>query len=104
MPAGVAPLNGNGQGRCANDNIRIQPCRITFNTNNPGPTKVHVTLDGNGKGTITETDDCASAYIATVSETSNGHYTVTAGATAGKCIATFTSGSSSGDLRINNQL
>lgn len=56
-----------GPAGCQNGNLKIHPCRITFNASNPGPTTVTLGREGN-KLPITERDDCASAGIATVTK------------------------------------
>ena len=113
---------GGGQG-CSNDGgVKVTPCAITFNASNPGPDSVTVRAGG-GHDTISETDDCASAGIATVAPSmqtrqndgrNNGSvYTVTAGSNAGTCTAQFTRSQGNGHdgnrghtgtLTITNQL
>ncbi|HXO18187.1 MAG TPA: hypothetical protein VN909_08445 [Candidatus Dormibacteraeota bacterium] len=107
----------NHQG-CPNDGgIHVMPCRVTFDTNNPGPADVVVTRDGDGGGNhhaIKESDDCASRGIATVTKDTDRLYTATAGSTAGSCTATFNDNGNRNDdgngrnggstLRIVNKL
>ncbi|HVR45303.1 MAG TPA: hypothetical protein VMT95_01490 [Candidatus Binatia bacterium] len=102
----VQPFDQNRQGRCQNGNVKIDPCRIIFNSSNPGPTTV--TLGGEGdNGTITESDDCSSSGVATITKVDNRHYTAAPGTTAGSCSARFTNGGGQGNashLHIINEL
>jgi hypothetical protein len=107
----------NGQ-RCPNDgDINVKPCRVTFDTDHPGPTDVTVTHGGRDDGDrghrIRERDNCASRSIATITRDSNRMYTVTAGSIAGSCSARFDDNGNRNDdhggrdganLRIVNKL
>jgi hypothetical protein len=65
--------------------LRVRPCNIVFNANNPGPTNVTV----HHNGTIGERDNCAAGGIATIARTGGHTFMVTAGASDGTCIAHF---------------
>lgn len=103
---GVQPLDQNQQGRCQDGDVKIHPCHIIFDSSNPGPTTV--TLGGEGdNGTITESDDCSSLGVATITKVDNRHYTAAPGTTAGSCTARFTNGGGQGNasrLHIVNEL
>jgi hypothetical protein len=90
----------NHQGCPSDGGITVTPCRIKFNSNNPGPTNVTVTHGGQSDGnrhTIKERDDCASRNIATVARDSNRMYTVTAGSATGSCTAQFSNNGNQND-------
>jgi hypothetical protein len=104
----LMPQNQNrqGGGRCQQGNVRIRPCHIRFDSNNPGPTDVTIGRQGN-KTKVKERDDCATKGVATVTQDSNRHYTVTAGSTDGSCTAHFSDGGGQGNggkLKIVNAL
>jgi len=92
-PAAVQPQDRQG---CSSDgDLRVNPCRVTFDSGNPGPVDVMVT-HGNRNGRddgdshrIKERDDCASRNIATITRDSEHVYTVTAGTATGSCTASF---------------
>jgi hypothetical protein len=83
------------QGCSNNGDLRVNPCRITFDSGNPGPVDVTVShggRDGRNDGDrhrITERDNCASRNIATITSNSQHLYTVTAGTASGSCTANF---------------
>ncbi len=97
LPSGLQSIqmpadNGRNHQECQNDGgINLRPCHITFDAQNPGPTDVRVTHDGDGgqHKRITERDNCAARGVAMVVRDSNSRYTVTAGMTAGTCSANF---------------
>jgi hypothetical protein len=91
--------NGRNHQDCQNDGgINLRPCHITFDAQNPGPTDIRVTNDGDGgrhdgdggqHKRISERDNCAARGVAMVVRDSNSRYTVMAGMTAGTCFANF---------------
>ncbi|MGA9946596.1 MAG: hypothetical protein WBE79_08765 [Candidatus Cybelea sp.] len=91
--------NGRNRQECQNDGgINLRPCQITFDAQNPGPTDVRVTHDGDGgrhdrdggrHNRISERDNCAARGVAMVVRDSNSRYTAMAGMMAGTCSATF---------------
>lgn len=92
----TSPIQAQDRRDCSNDGgLRVTPCRVTFDSGNPGPVNVSVTHGGGrgpddgGRHTIRERDDCASRNIATVTPDSGSVYTVTAGSASGSCTATF---------------
>jgi hypothetical protein len=112
MQSTLQPQDGAG---CPNDGgLTVRPCRIKFDANNPGPTGVTVTRNGDGdRHTIKERDDCASRNIASVMRDTNHRYTVTAGTATGSCTAQFSDGNRNDDgdggnggaqLRVVNKL
>jgi|GEM_PF-5886857 len=77
----------NDNGGCQNsDGIDVTPCRVVFNANHPGPTTVKVRSNGRR---ITESDNCATKSVPTVTLLGNRTFSVTAGVTAGSCAAHF---------------
>lgn len=82
-------IQNSTDGGCQDGNMRVSPCPITLSASNPGPVAVTVGRQGNHKAKITETDDCASSGVATVTRLGNRHYSVAAGSTAGSCTAQF---------------
>jgi len=92
VPSAVQPQDRQG---CSNDgDLRVNPCRVTFDSGNPGPVDVMVTHGRNGhddgnRHRITESDNCASRNIATITRDSEHTYTVTAGTATGSCSARF---------------
>lgn len=73
----------------AHGGVRVTPCSVDLTASNPGPDTVVVRTPQNKKGTLTESDNCASAGIATLTQGSGDTWTVTAGANTGSCTATF---------------
>jgi len=93
VPPAAQPEDHQG---CSNDgDLRVNPCRITFDSGNPGPVDVtvsHGDRDGRNDGDrhrIAERDNCASRNIATITSNSQHLYTVTAGTATGSCTASF---------------
>jgi hypothetical protein len=80
--------NNDKTPRCQEGSMAVSPCPITFDSSNPGPTEVTVGRQGNHYQ-ITESDDCASSGVATLTKINNRHYSVAAGSTAGSCTAKF---------------
>jgi hypothetical protein len=83
---------GRNHQDCRDDGgINLKPCHVTFDAQNPGPTEVRVTHDGDGgqHNRISERDNCAARGVAMVVRNSNSRYTVMAGMTAGTCSASF---------------
>jgi hypothetical protein len=99
MQAVSQPMDDRRQ--CQNDggggDVKVTPCHIRFDANNPGPKDVIVTANRDGgrdrdrdRGhAIKERDNCATRMVATITKDSNHHYTVTAGSAAGSCTAFF---------------
>ena len=92
--------------------IKVTPCRVTFDAMHPGPAKIDVTTGDHNRQPVRESDNCASASVATVTRVTNHRYTVTAGTAMGSCTARFTGGmhrddgggNGGSDLRIVNRL
>lgn len=113
---GALPQSGglgpNVQGGCtAHGGMRVSPCNVDLNASNPGPVTVTVRNPRTKKGTVAESDTCGGpSGIATVALSSGDDWTVTAGATAGTCTATFTFSNKRGKqigsatLNITNEL
>lgn len=105
-------LGSNVQGGCvAHGGMRVNPCNVDLNASNPGPVTVTVRNPRTKKGTVAESDTCGGpSGIATVALSSGDDWTVTAGATAGTCTATFTFSNMRGKqigsatLNITNEL
>jgi hypothetical protein len=74
--------------RCQDGSMAVSPCPIAFDASNPGPTEVTVGRQGSHYQ-ISESDDCASSGVATLTKIDNRHYSVAAGSTAGSCTAKF---------------
>jgi hypothetical protein len=95
----------------AHGGVRVDPCTIDFSASSPGPDSVTVRRPHDKKGTLSETDDCSSAGIATIAlDTTTNTWTVTAGSNTGSCTATFDYANKrgktvgSGDLNITNSI
>jgi hypothetical protein len=84
-------VNPDVKGHCpAHGGVRVTPCSVDFTASSTGPDTVTVRTPKNKKGTLGEVDTCGGASgIATVTQGSGDEWTVTAGATAGSCTATF---------------
>ncbi|HEV3092042.1 MAG TPA: hypothetical protein VGX91_11450 [Candidatus Cybelea sp.] len=79
------------KGGCkAHGGVRVTPCSVDFTASSTGPDTVVVRTPKNKKGTLSEQDNCGGASgIATVTQGSGDDWTVTAGASTGSCLATF---------------
>jgi hypothetical protein len=101
-------MQDGGSGNCQDGNMSVKPCPITLDSSNPGPVDVYLGHQGQGnRHRISETDNCASQGIATLTRIKNKHYTVAAGTTAGSCTAHFSAGGGQGNgvkLPITNAL
>jgi hypothetical protein len=75
----------------AHGGVRANPCAITFDASNPGPDVVTIRNAKGKKGTLVESDDCASAGIAVIAPnpSDSKQYIVSAGSIAGTCTANF---------------
>jgi hypothetical protein len=110
--APVAPLPQDRQGCQKSDGIDVLPCRISFDTNHPGPSNVRVTSGGDQR-MLVEKDDCVLRGVATVTMRRMHEYSVAAGTASGSCTAHFTQkvhnndgkgGGGGSSLVINNRL
>jgi hypothetical protein len=68
--------------------VRVTPCLVTLSSSNPGPVTLTVKTPNGSKGELREHDVCGSKGIATITG-SGDTWTVTAGSTAGECLANF---------------
>jgi hypothetical protein len=91
-PMTMAAQPQDRQGCSNNGDLRVSPCRVTFDSGNPGPTDVtvrHRSPDDGNRNRIKERDNCAARNIATIVRDSEHRYTVTAGTVDGSCTAEF---------------
>jgi hypothetical protein len=85
-------LNPDVKGGCtAHGGVRVTPCTVDLTSSNPGPDTVTVRTPKGKKGTLAEQDSCGGASgVATVTQGTSDQWIVTAGSTAGSCVAQFT--------------
>ena len=82
--------------------LKVRPCHVVLDPKHPGPATIDVRSHGRA---ITESDNCGSQGIATVTKLHDFVYKVHAGTTDGRCAAHFQApGLGHGTLTIVNNL
>ena len=106
FPQSQAPL-GITPDKCGHQHgVSVRPCQVTLDTSKPTAT---VTAKGPSGTFVVRDSRCKSRNIATVAGVGST-YTVTAGTTAGSCVAKFVDKASNGhaigtaDLSITNKV